>query len=102
MEKISKENFKAKIANGAALVCMGAPWCPDCRKAEPMLALLEKEFSAISFFKLDFDEDLELKDELKVQRIPTIIFFKDGKEVGSRVVEPDSKDKIAAAIKAAF
>ena len=40
------------------------------------------------------DENENLSDEYGIRRIPTLIFFKDGKEVGNRLVEPKSKTQI--------
>ena len=46
---------------------------------------------------MNFDEAEELKDSLNVRKIPTIIFYKEGKEVGTRLVEPNSQDAVTKA-----
>ena len=102
MEKLTKEIYEDSIKEGVCLVAVGAPWCPDFRKIEPIMKILASEYSNISFFHLGADEEEELKDKLGVRRIPTLIFYKNGVEVGERVVEPDSKDKIENAIKVAL
>ena len=102
MEKLTKEIYEDSIKKGVCLVAVGAPWCPDCRKIEPIMRILSNEYSNIKFFHLGADEEEELKDELGVKRIPTLIFYKDGLEVGERVVEPNSRDKIENAIKIAL
>lgn len=48
------------------------------------------------------DEEEALKDSLNVRRIPTLIFYKNGAEVGERLVEPNSKSLIEEAIKSAI
>ena len=48
----------------------------------------------------DYHEDLN--EPLNVRRLPTLIFFKNGTEVGERLVEPNSKAMIEDAIKKAI
>lgn len=102
MNKLTKETYENSIKDGVCLVAIGAPWCPDCRKIEPIMHILAGEYSQVKFFHVGADEEEELKESLNVRRIPTLIFYKNGVEVGERVVEPDSKDKIENAIKIAL
>lgn len=98
MEHLNVSNFDAKIANGASLVAFGAPWCKDCAVAKPLLEKLAGEFGdKINFYGVNFDTEESLKDKLNIRRIPTIIFYKDGKEVGERLVEPNNYEKIKSA-----
>ncbi|WP_300971120.1 thioredoxin family protein [uncultured Helicobacter sp.] len=76
-----------------------ASWCPDCRFIDPMLETLDKELSEkVKFFKVSFDKETQLKDTLNIRKIPTLIFYKDGKEVGERLIEPRSIEAIRDAI----
>lgn len=103
MEKLTQKNYYETIKEGISLVVVGAPWCPDCRKIEPILALLEQEFKTrVHFFELKADEEANLKEELNVRRIPTLIFYKNGIEIHQRLVEPNSKPLIESAIKMAL
>ncbi len=102
MQELSKNSFENAIKDGVCVVDVGAPWCPDCRKIEPIMAILEGEYKEVKFFSVPADKEEELKNELNIRRIPTLIFYKNGVEVGERLVEPDSKFKIESAIKAAL
>ncbi len=95
-----KEIFTQEIQNSICVVEMSAPWCPDCRKIEPILKVLESQYSAVKFILLDFDSNEELKNELNIRRIPTLIFYKNGIEQGERLIEPDNKVVIENAIRA--
>lgn len=98
MEHLNAKNFDAKIASGASLVAFGAPWCKDCIVAKPLLERLAKEVGdKINFYAIDFDKEESLKDKLNIRRIPTIIFYKDGKEIGERLVEPNNFETIKTA-----
>ncbi len=85
------ENFKNEVSNGFVIVDFYAPWCGDCVRIEPIIKELEKEYKII---KINIDENENLSKEYNIRRIPTLIFFKDGNEVGSRLVEPKSKTQI--------
>lgn len=100
MEIIDKVKYKEVIKEGSKIVVFGADWCPDCRKIEPIMEMLEKDYDEkISIYKVNIDDEEALKDEVGVRRIPTLIFFKDGKEIGERLVEPSNKLPIETALK---
>ncbi|BCZ17397.1 Thioredoxin Trx2 [Helicobacter sp. NHP19-003] len=99
MEVLTSQNYQEKISQGAVVVDVGANWCPDCRKISPMMDALAKDYSQVKIFKVDFDQSEDLRESLGIKRIPTLIFYKDGKEVGQRLVEPDTKNIIEAEFK---
>ncbi|MCH5313541.1 MAG: thioredoxin family protein [Helicobacter sp.] len=100
IEHLSAIEFDEKIKNGCVVVDFSAPWCPDCRHIDPMLESLMTEFTQVRFYKVSFDTELSLKDKFNIRKIPTLIFYKDGKEVGERLIEPRSIDAIKNAINA--
>ncbi|MDO7252833.1 thioredoxin family protein [Helicobacter cappadocius] len=100
VELINRAGFEKQTAHGAVIVDFGANWCPDCRKIEPILEALSKDYEGkVKIYKINIDAEEELKDELGVKRIPTLMFFKDGKEITERLVEPDNKLPIETALK---
>ena len=97
-ENIDSKRFYEVIKQGCVVVDFSAPWCPDCRAIDPMLEVLAQEFAGkITIFKVSFDTQTHLKDELNIRKIPTLIFYKDGKEVGERLIEPHSIESIRSA-----
>lgn len=103
LEKLTKDSYQNAIKEGVCMVAVGAPWCPDCRKIEPIIGMLMQEYGEkVKFFAVMADEEEALKEELGVRRIPTLIFYKNGLEVGERLVEPNSKPLIENAIKTAL
>lgn len=99
--KLNEQNYNESIKKGACVVTFSAPWCKDCVALKPILSRLLPEYEGkISFFEVDFDSAEGLKDVLNIRRIPTMIFYKNGLEVGSRLVEPDSQKIVDDALKA--
>ncbi len=102
-EKLTKDSYPNAIKEGVCLVIAGAHWCPDCRKIEPIIEKLAQEYGQkVKFFTVATDAEESLKDSLNIRRIPTLIFYKNGAEVGERLVEPNSKPLIENAIKSAL
>ena len=72
--------------NLPVLVDFYSDFCPPCRMLAPIFAELEKEFKGkIKFARVNVDKNRELAIKHNIMGVPTLILFKDGKEVG-RVV----------------
>lgn len=101
LEVIDKAKYEQETKQGVVIVDFGADWCPDCRRIEPIMNALADEYKGkVKIFKVNIDQQEALKDEVGVRRIPTLIFFKDGKEIGERLVEPDNRLPIENSLKA--
>lgn len=60
-----------------------APWCPPCRVIAPILHELATEYAGrLTIAKLNADEHPHTRIQLGVHGLPTLIMFKDGREVG--------------------
>lgn len=83
---ITKENFKKEVleAKLPVLVDFFATWCGPCKMLAPTLEeFAEENAGKIIVGKCDIDAQPELADEFKIQVVPTIIAFKNGKAVNS-------------------
>ena len=79
-----KNNFKEEVTNNKCITVVDfwAPWCGPCKMFGPIFENASKKFNDIKFCKLNVDEDNEdVCKDLGVMSIPTIILFKDGKEI---------------------
>lgn len=64
------------------LVNFYAEWCGPCKKMAPYILQMQKEFKGkISIERLDADANKSLIDEMKIDGLPVIIIYKDGKEM---------------------
>ena len=98
MTYLNQNSYQNAIAKGLCVVTLGAPWCRDCAILKPILERLVPAYAdKINFFGVNFDEAEELKESLNVRKIPTMIFYKDGAEVLTRLIEPNSQEAVAKA-----
>lgn len=98
--KLTIDNFKANVLEGdkPALVEFSAPWCTYCRRIGPAMKKVAEQYADTMLIgEINIDEQEALTEEYKVEVIPTLMIFKDGKLLGS-ITAPDSKAKIDAFI----
>ena len=63
-----------------AIVDFYATWCGPCKMFGPIFEEVSKE-KDMNFIKLDVDKYSDIAREYGVMSIPTMILFRDGKEV---------------------
>lgn len=58
-----------------------ASWCTPCHVMAPILKDMAKEFDGrVIFAKVDVENNRDLATQFKIKSIPTLVFFKKGKE----------------------
>ncbi len=97
MSKVfTTENFQEEVIGSElpVLVDFWAVWCGPCQMVGPVIEELAEELEGkVVVGKVNVDENQELAQEYSVMSIPTIIVFKDGKEVG-KVLGAVGKDQL--------
>ncbi len=64
------------------VVDMWAEWCGPCKMMEPVLKEIAEEYSdKLKVVKLNIDQNQDTPLKFGVMNIPTLIFFRDGKEI---------------------
>lgn len=82
MKAFTDSNHKEIIRDIRTFVLdFGATWCGPCKKLEPILEELSKEFEDVPFYKCDVGEEQSVASNFQIFSVPTIIFFKDGEEI---------------------
>ncbi|MBQ8296565.1 MAG: thioredoxin fold domain-containing protein [Ruminococcus sp.] len=98
--RVTNDTFFEEVLsfNGAVLADFYSDSCIPCKRLSPVLAELEEELQdKIKLVKININFDLELASEYEVQTVPTLVFFKNGREV-SRLNGLVKKDEIVSEI----
>ena len=84
---LTVSNFFSEVSYAHLMVvAFWAAWCGPCRMVSPVIEQLASEYSGrVSFGKLNVDENPTVSNTFGVQSIPTILVFKDGKQVDGLV-----------------
>lgn len=86
VKKLSSSEFKAAIQEGVTLVDFFAEWCAPCRMLIPVLEeLAEENRGKIKLGKVDIDQAQDITSEFHVTSVPTLVLFKNGKEINRTV-----------------
>ncbi len=82
IKKIEEKEFQSEISSGVTLVDFYADWCGPCRMLTPVLDQVSQDVKGkASVIKVDIDQAQKVTEELQITSVPTLILFKDGKEV---------------------
>lgn len=99
---LNNSQFYNKVRTSDKVVVMDffATWCGPCKMLTPIFESLSQEMGdEVDFAKVDIDRSLEVAQEYKIVSVPTMIIFKNGKEV-QRIVGFAPKEQIKSKIKA--
>lgn len=82
-KELTDENFQTEIENSKEIfvVDFRATRCQPCKMLSPIFENLTKKFPEIKFWKCEVDENQNTALQYEIQWLPTILIFKDGKQI---------------------
>lgn len=89
---LSDKNFQHQTRGRIVLVDFWAGWCVPCKMMAPVLNDLTEETKGKAFVgKVDVEKYQALAQKFNVRNIPTMVLFRDGKEI-NRFIGIKTKD----------
>ena len=82
----NENNFNELISKGEVLVDFFATWCGPCRMLGPVLEEVSNDRIGVKIVKIDVDECPNLARSFGIMSVPTLLLFKDGKEIYKTIV----------------
>lgn len=88
---LNDKNFANVTKTGMVIVDFWAEWCGPCKMIVPTFNEIADEYKGkVRVAKLNVDESRQTAAKFSIRSIPTVIIFKNGKEV-KRLVGVKSK-----------
>lgn len=79
-----------KKANVPVMVDFSATWCQPCKALAPTIEAVAQEYSGrLDVYNVDIEESVGTAGQFGIRGVPTVIFFKDGREVDRFVGNQD-------------
>lgn len=85
IKELVKEEFTNDLAKGAVLVDFYSKTCGPCKMLAFILKDIDTQLSdKVKIIKVDFEENPDLIEEFNIEGYPTLVMFKDGKELSRK------------------
>lgn len=85
---LTNQNFEEEVLKSQlpVLVDFFATWCGPCKMIAPVIAEIAERYEGkVKVGKLNVDEENELAMKYQILSIPTLVLFKEGKIVKTKV-----------------
>ena len=92
---INENNFEEEVVKSPlpCLVDFWAEWCGPCKNLAPILEEISDELKEkVKIAKINIDDNQELAAKFSIRSIPTMILFKDGDSIDTKVGLPPKKE----------
>lgn len=84
ISQLDPASFEAAAERpGVTVFDFTAQWCPPCKVLGTVLRVLAGEYAGrVRFAAIDVDEQPALAERFSVRAMPTVVLWRDGREVG--------------------
>ena len=95
IKNLNLENFDEEVSNSnlPVLIDFWAEWCGPCKTLTPILEELSSEMShKLLIAKVNLDENQDLAMKFSIRSIPTLLLFKEGDLLDTKIGLLPKKD----------
>jgi thioredoxin 1 len=95
---VTDASFEQQVlkASGPVLLKFEADWCGPCQAMKPMVEDIAREYDGrLTVATLDIDQNNQTPYRFGVRGVPTVMLFKGGEVVGTKVGLPRKADLTA-------
>ena len=88
IQSIKDDAFESEVVNSSipVLIDFWAEWCGPCKEIAPILEEIADEMETkIKIVKINIDENPNIPNQYGIQSIPTLIIFKKGEPIATKV-----------------
>ena len=79
----TREDLEKHLKSGIVVLDWSATWCGPCKRIASAFENLASVETSVKFLHADIDELSDVSNEMGISSVPTFLFFKDGKKVGT-------------------
>ena len=86
--EVTDGNFQTEVVDSKIPVVVDffATWCGPCKVLSPVIDEVAKEHAGkVKVVKMDVDKSNETAVKFSIMSVPTVVFFKGGKEIGRNI-----------------
>jgi thioredoxin len=92
VQQMKVEEYDQLVQSASlVLVDFGAEWCLPCKKMEPVIREIQKEYTEVKLVRIDAGVQDDIVKKHNVEGLPVFVLYKNGKEVWRQEGVADKK-----------
>ena len=98
VKNVTEADFDSEVLKSSipVVVDFWAEWCGPCKRLAPLLEeIAGEQQEKLKIVKVNVDQETALSAKYGIQSIPTLLFFKNGSEIGKHIGLTSKKDLLA-------